>query len=447
MTTRDIIVTPLLIILVFLVTILSYHRTTDRVTRKYFYPALIIKIIGAVALGFIYQFYYQSGDTFTFFNQGSYYIWKAFQDSPAKGLSLIFSQAGHYSVNTYEYASKITFFRDPSSFFVIRVAGILDLITFHTYSSTAILFAIFSFTGSWAMYSVFYRMFPRLHLQLALAIFFIPSVFFWGSGLMKDSLTFGALGWATYAFIKIFIRRESILTSALILLISFYIIYEVKIYILLCYIPSLLIWLYFRYLTVIRNLVLRAMLLPFILAVIVAAGYYSIIKISSENTRYNLSSISETAKATAQWISYVSDTEGGSTYTLGDYDFSPVGMLRKAPMAVWVTLFRPYIWESRNAVMILSALESLFFLLVTLYVLFVSGPINASRIVFTKPIIIFCLIFSLLFSFAVGISTYNFGSLVRYKIPMMPFYMIAMILINYYSKRPKKLRRLDAVEN
>ena len=446
MTSQDIIVTPLLIILLFLVSLIIYQKATDRAIRKYFYPAIVAKILGAIALGCIYQFYYKSGDTFTYFNNGSYYLYKAFLDSPAKGISLLLTRAGHHAVSTYEYSSKITFFNDPSSFFVIRVAGILDLFTFHTYSATAILFSIFSFSGSWAMYKGFYRMFPRLHFQLALAIFFIPSVFFWGSGLMKDSLTFGALGWATYAFIQIFIKRESVITNVLILLLSFYIIYVVKIYILLCFIPSLLVWLYIKYISFIRNLVLRIMLLPFILSLIVVAGYFSIIRISAENTRYNLNSISETAEATARWISYVSEIEGGSTYNLGDYDFSPSGMARKSYKAIWVTLFRPYLWESHNAVMIISALESLAFLAITLYVFFRSGLLRLSRILISKPVVIFCLVFSLSFSFAVGISTYNFGSLARYKIPMMPFYMIAMILIYYYSKRPKKLVKLEPAE-
>ncbi len=446
MTARDIIVTPLLIIIIFLVTFFLRRRFTDRNTAPYFYPALAVKILGAIALGFIYQYYYQSGDTFTYFNEGSYYIWKAFMDSPLKGLSLVFGNAGHITESTYEYASKIVFFSDPSSYFVIRIAGIFDLLTFHTYSATAILFALYSFAGAWAMYTAFYRIFPRLHLQLALAIFFIPSVFFWGSGLMKDSLTLGAVSWATYAFINIFIEKRSVITNVIIILIAFYILFVVKIYILLCLVPSLFAWLYFEYITSIRNIVARVMLLPVILGIAVFAGYYSIIKISSENSRYNISSISQTAEATARWISYVSEREGGSTYTLGDYDYSPRGMLEKSYKAVWVTLFRPYLWESKNPVMIFSALESLSFLLFTLFVFFRSGPLNVVRIISTKPVVVFCLLFAVTFSFAVGISTYNFGSLVRYKIPMMSFYILAMFLIYYYSNRPRKLLRLEAVE-
>ena len=39
------------------------------------------------------------------------------------------------------------------------------------------------------------------------------------------------------------------------------------------------------------------------------------------------------------------------------------------------------------------------------------------------------LIFSLVFAFAVGLSAYNFGALARFKIPALPFYFIALIIL------------------
>jgi hypothetical protein len=50
------------------------------------------------------------------------------------------------------------------------------------------------------------------------------------------------------------------------------------------------------------------------------------------------------------------------------------------------------------------------------------------------PYVLFCLVFSLIFAFAVGISSYNFGALSRYKIPCLPFYG-AFILILYHHKK------------
>ena len=63
---------------------------------------------------------------------------------------------------------------------VIKIAAVLDIFTFATYSATAVLFAVLSFSGMWVLFLAFYRIKPAMHLALAIAIFFIPSVFFWG---------------------------------------------------------------------------------------------------------------------------------------------------------------------------------------------------------------------------------------------------------------------------
>ena len=437
MNLQDLIVTPIVLILVYILAFLIRERVTDGVNRKYFVPGLTLKILGAISLGLIYQFYYKGGDTFNYFNRGSKYIWEAFRDSPVKGLQLMFAN-GEYNPETFKYASEIIYYNDLPSYFVVRVASLFDLITFHTYSATAVLFAVFSFSGLWAMYTVFYRMMPKMHLQLAIAIFFIPSVFFWGSGILKDTLTLGAMGWGIYAFSQIFFFRRNFLWGSLLLILSFFIIYKIKIYILLCLVPALMIWFYLSSIGKIRNLVLKTMILPFTVIFLVIGGYYSVKFIGEENHRYNLERLSFTAESTARWLSYVSEKQEGSGYTLGDFDYSTTGILRKTPAAIWVTLFRPYLWEAKNLVMFLSAIESLLLLIFTFYTM---GSIIAKRrlaVLVSNPIVVFCMIYSLTFAFAIGLSTYNFGTLVRYKIPMLPFYLIAMFVLLSYSKRRRK---------
>jgi hypothetical protein len=92
----------------------------------------------------------------------------------------------------------------------------------------------------------------------------------------------------------------------------------------------------------------------------------------------------------------------------------------------------------------LSALESLALLALTFFVM-----IRARSRLFAalkNPTVLFCLVFSITFAFAVGISTFNFGTLARYKIPMMPFYALAIVYILYYSNKAKKLDVLDTTE-
>ena len=442
---KDLFITPIYIALIYALAYFIRPGVTDEYNKRYFIPGLTLKIIGALALGIIYQFYYGGGDTFTYFNLGSKYIWQAFFDDPVVALKLAFA-GSEYAGDTFQYASKIYTYGDFSSYFVVRIAGILDILTYHTYSSTAILFATMSFSGLWAMYHVFYRMFPKLHFKLAIAIFFIPSVFFWGSGILKDTITLGALGWATYGIYYLAIARKHLIPSAFILLLSIYTIYTIKIYILLCFLPAAILWVAYMRMEKVRNLVLKIMIAPLVIGVAAVGGYYSIAKVAEDNPRYNLETITTTAEETARWIHYVSEREQGSAYTLGDFDYSPAGILRKFPLAVWVTFYRPYLWESHNIVMLLSALESFALLLFTIYVLYKVKFGRAVKLIASRPILTFCFLFSIIFAFAVGVTTYNFGTLVRYKIPMYPYFVTGLFILLSYAKRDKNRSALESAE-
>lgn len=442
MTLQDLVITPLYLILIYFLAFVIRDKVTDKTTIKYFIPGLTLKIIGAITLGLIYQFYYGGGDTFNYFDN-SKHIWEAFKDAPTKAFQLIFSDGTHAPA-TFKYSSRMYFFRDSSSYFVIRVAGLFDIFTLHTYSATAVLFACFSFSGLWAMYLAFYRFFRKLHFEFAVAIFFIPSVFFWGSGIMKDTLTLGALAWAFYALTQLFFFRSKIILNMLILVVASWMIYAIKIYILLCFLPAAILWLFLAWRKKMRSSVLRIMLTPLMISLAALLCYYAIVLVGEDNKRYSIETLSETAEITATYLYYVSEMQGGSGYTLGDFDYSAWGMIRKFPLAVNVTLFRPYLWEAKNIIMLFSAVESLALFIFSLYVLIKSKFLF--KIKNLDPIIVFCLFFSITFAFAVGFSTYNFGSLVRYKIPMVPFYLAGLFIISYFSNKPKKLSLLDKME-
>jgi hypothetical protein len=436
MEVKDLLVTPILLLLIYAGLYIFKPAFTNNDTRKYFIPGFTLKVLGAIMVGVIYQFYYKGGDTFTYFTNGSRHIWEAFLHDPAIGIKLIFA-GREYDPETYLYARRIYTYGDIPSYFVVRVSAVFGLLTFHTYSAVAVLFALMSFTGVWALYSVFYKIKPHMHYELAIACLFIPSVFFWGSGILKDSLTLGAVGWMTWGIYRIFVEKKNVVASGLLVLVGFYIVYIVKIYILLCFLPAAMLWISMQYLKSIHNIVIRWAIAPMILMVAAGGGYYAVVKVGEENARYNIESIASTAEATARWIHFVSERDGGSGYTLGDYDYSPAGVLRKTPAAIWVSLYRPYLWEVKNPVMLMSALESVSFLVFTLWILFRGGHKYLSN-VFSEPLVAFCLVFAISFAFAVGLTTYNFGSLVRYKIPMLPFFATALFIIHYKVKSARK---------
>lgn len=422
---RDFIVTPILIILIYVVAYIVRPYVTTTVTRRYFLPALTVRIFGALLLGVLYQFYYGGGDTFNYHTLGSRVIWEAIMKNPSDGFSLLFS-SGEDPLLAFGYSSRILFYGDPSSYFIVRIATFFDLFTFSTYSATAVLFAVVSFVGMWLFFKAFVSTFPHLHKWIALAILFVPSVIFWGSGILKDSIVLACIGIMTYCVKELFIDRNIKVTTILWMALCVIVTYKVKIYVLLCFLPAALLWIYASAFLKIQSLVLRGLLTPFLIILLGVSGYYAVLK-TGDDSRYSIEKLAQTAQTTAYDIGFYTGKNAGSGYSLGELDGSFTGMIKLAPAAINVSLFRPYVWEVRNPLMVLSALESLLLLIFTVYILF------KKRMFFFKalsnPHILFCMTFSLTFAFAVGVSTFNFGTLARYKIPLLPFYTLALILI------------------
>jgi len=118
--------------------------------------------------------------------------------------------------------------------------------------------------------------------------------------------------------------------------------------------------------------------------------------------------------------------------------------VKVAPQAVIVSLFRPFLFEARNPVMLLSALEASFFLYLTIALLFRTGIVKSFQLIASQPILTFCFIFSIVLAIGVGTNSGNFGTLVRYKIPLMPFYLSALFIMRQLQLTQKaRFRRTN----
>lgn len=363
-------------------------------------------------------------------------------DSPTVGFKLLFPT--NDQVGVYKYSSKIPFFYDTQSYFLIRIAAVLDLITFSSYTGTAVLFSLFGFAGAWALFITFYRRYPTLSFSIALCTLFIPSVVFWGSGILKDTIVISALGLATYSIDILFIERNWRWKIFFLLIISIILILKIKLFILQAYIPATLCWVFYQQIVATPSMVLRVLIFPLIIFSAIFVGYWSVVKIGEGNTKYSVDNIAKTAKITAYDIGFYTGRDAGSGYSLGELDGTFSGMIGKAPQAINVTLFRPYLWEVKNPLMFISSLESTLIFTLSLYILFSIRMRIFSAL--NNPDILFMMVFSTILAFAVGITSYNFGTLARYKIPLMPYFTLALLLI-YYENKDRKLSLFEPTEN
>lgn len=443
---QDLFITPFYLALFYALAYAIRPKVTNIYTKKYFIPALTLKFIGAIALGIIYQFYYGGGDTFNY-HYHSNIIHEAFSDSFITGLKVLTA-----SKNTPEisrYTIRMFWFGvgggDNTEFFVVRIAAFLGLFCFNCYSVVALLFALISFTGVWAMYIVFVRLYPAAYKQLAIASFFLPSVFFWGSGLMKDSLCLGALGWVFYGFYYGLILKRNILRAVVLGGFGAYLLIMIKVYILMSFLAPASLWVFNENSQRINNALLRSLLKPFFILLGILVGYFGSVNLTKGDERFDVEKIGERSRITQQAL-YSRTKDKGSAYDIGKLDGSLGSIINVAPQAIFVTLYRPFIWEARNPIMLLSAIESLWFTWFTVSILLRAGLARSLRLISARPVLPFCLIFTLIFAVGVGVNSGNFGTLVRYKIPLMPFYLSALyILYAEATRKTQPVRTLTTV--
>lgn len=435
---KDFILLPIYLFIIYIIAFQKRNRkySVKDPLHNYYIPALSVKLFGAVALGMVYQYYYNGGgDTAQYF-YNSKLIAGYFSTDLSSFIDLVFKP----TISTWNLRRQIqwgdvSFAFSESNYFPIRIMAFLQLMTISSYLPSALIMAAISFTGVWKAYTVFVHMFPSLHKQFAIAFLFMPSVVFWGSGILKDTITLTALCWLFFASYRLFILHIKFINSIFTICIAIFVIIMVKPYIALAFLPSLIFWIFFQYRSTIRSAYLRVMILPFMLLVIAAAGYFIVNAIGETNKKFQLENLASNA---ATLNANLQSKEGASIDIGVPVNPTPLQMIKLAPLAIITAIFRPFIWEVRSPIMMVSSLEGLYIMYIVSLVVIRNGVGGMFKVIAGIPLVTFCLIFGIIFSFAVGFSTSNFGSLVRYEIPAIPFLVAGLFIILDKGKKQTK---------
>lgn len=399
--------------------------------QDYFMKGLALKLLCGLGFGLVFVYYYGGGDTTMYF-QGASYAYKQVVNGP-HGFDVFFNS------DLMPHGSK-----KAATTFTQQFAGAVNLLSFNSFWSCTLLFSALSFIGLWLLFQSFVRQFPKLHKQLAIATLFVPGVVFWSSGIMKDSICMLFVGVIVYSIQNIFLYNQNKIKSIILLLIGFHVLITLKAYIALALIVAIAVYAILALKSRIKNTAVKVLVVPVFAIIIMGSAILSMRKIGESLQRYSLENIVETAQVYQGYHSRTSiagrgsSRRTGSAYSLGEINFnSPLNLASKFPLAINVTFFRPYIWEVRNPVMMLSAIESMAILYFMIMVIRRAGIGNFFKIIVTNKEVLFCLTFALIFGFAVGFTTYNFGSLVRYKTPCIPFFLVGLVLINSFSQKDR----------
>lgn len=396
--------------------------------RKVFMLGLSAKLSGALAFTLIYIFYYGGGDTIVYYKTALAYTNLLFEN-PTDGIRLLF---GDNSIENFSLFNSDTgypvrhIFNDSATLMVSKIAVPFLLLSFKSYLISSLVMSFVSYLALWRLYGLFKYLTNNKRIS-ALSTLFIPSILFWGSGISKDTITFAATCYFVYGAYWIVIRKRIKWSVVLLSVLSLWLIITIKPYIFLVLFPGTLVWVFFNYIQAIKNRFVRVSAVPIILGMSILIIAFTLNSISDVLGEYSTENIMR--KAIVAQEDLKQDYYGGNTFDIGKIEPTTIGVLSKFPIATFFGFYGPTLAHVNNIVMLFSALENTLLLLLTLAIFTLRNPIKTIKRLIGEPFLAFCLLFSILFAFGIGLSSPNFGALVRFKIPLLPFFLILLLSI------------------
>jgi len=410
----------------------------DPELRKYFFTSFFLHMLGAVAYALMVQYYYGYGDSFVFYYGSDFLSTQVAQDPG--NIKYFFKSASEVKawydteVGDLSYAG---YFGIASNLFIMKISAVLSLFSFNKYLIITLFFGLFSFAGLWKLFLVFKDVNKGRELKLlAWTVLYVPSIWFWGSGLIKDSICIGCIGFIIHFSYKLFIKKEFSVKRIIALALLVYAVWIIKSYIIITLAVGLSVFIFYKFVTPFKNIVIRAFIITaFLFGVVIVAfitNFSNQVQLLAEESMVQIDSFQRNYSAVEN-----EDERSRANLAVKELDLTIEGMIIHSPVAVFTCLFRPFVWESRKVFILLGALESLLLLCCTLYVMIKLKFFGFFTEIFKNPFILVSFLISIFFALIIGFTTYNFGTMARYKIILLPFYFFTLVSL-YSASLDKK---------
>jgi len=427
-------------ILVLLTTYFIAFRLKDKISSptipfNYFLLSLSSKFIGAITFVLLSIFYYKSGDTFLYFE---------IAEELRNHLFTNFSETVHLLITPYDGLEKLAYhplqvyhyhIERSTTWVFSRIVFFFNLISFGSYLVSSLLMGLVSFLGLWLGYKSINHLYPTTSKLMLIPFFGIPTALIWSSGILKDTLLMGIIGWLLFIGVQLFIKKKAMILNSLSFIVCLLLLISLKPILVITFIPCFIFWGMLHFTSVIKNINQRFLFRIGFVTLI----FTSIVTISNqlpETSKYKFD------KLTLTLITYQLDhsrNKGANTnYSLGAIKYNNLSIAKKIPKAINVTFFRPYLWESKNLPSLFAALESLTLLLSVIFVL-LKTKLSFFKNLFSDKNMLFFFFFAILYATISGLTAYNFGALSRFKIPAILFLGIGFVIsLNIHNNKSFK---------
>jgi len=392
------------------------------------------RILGGVFVYYFYLFYYGGGDVVNYVKDSiGFFTFSTLHFST-------FIRYLIYSISNQNFCDY--FFYNPEFYFYwselrLRISYMFD---FHS-EMVAVLYLPFIFLGLGgylpslvvfnAIYAVYLAKFIRNYLRfngLNISGYYylicnLPSFLIWTGAPLKESF---ALLFMIYAAQNLFGEVFS-LYRLLVSLLAIYLTYIVKPYLGVPFLVVFIIAYLMKNKTLFSKDIFYSMIYSLIFTVFFfISGYFSL-RLAEKTGKYSPDRVLDQAYLIYMDLQY-NETyytqTGGSVYDLGPLEPTLSSFLSKFPLATFTALFRPFLTEGRKSMIFLASLEATTLLILFIYLSVRHNVFKILRYIYKEKASFYFFISSIFILSFIGLTSGNFGNLVRYRVPPYFFFWI-----------------------
>ncbi len=461
----------------------------EGISRRAIQGVFILKILFGILLYLVYTFYYtdrSTADIYKYFDD-SKVMFDALFTKPQDYFQMLFGIGNDTPYFDVYYNQMNHWYREydsnlyNDSHTIIRFNAVIRLLSMGVYNVHTVFMCFLSLLGLTAIYKTFIPVMRKKNLLLFGAVFLIPSVLFWGSGVLKEGLLFFGLGFLAYYSHKV-ISGEWNLKNIFWILFSIALLALTKFYVAIAIIPALIAN-YWIEKTSTKNVLMKYIASYTVLfsaglfatnslqvlvqkqkdfinlanggtylqritdektdTVYIASGLHEQMDINRKTKEVEITGKIDYCKVwtngkLGEETEFVGaknfkETEyrllldygkTGSTIEIQKLEANILSFLKATPKALYNTFFRPFFFESFSPFILMAGFENLFIILLT-----IAAIIFADKKVLNEKLFWLCVFFTLVIFALTGLITPVIGAIVRYKIAALPLLLIALFML------------------
>jgi len=282
--------------------------------------------------------------------------------------------------------------------------------------------------GLFALFKAVVDYFPEKETLLKWCIFFYPSILFWSSGVLKEPILLFSLGFIILSLLNI-TNNKSSYKDFFILVIALLVLFYIKFYILFAFLPLLIPFF------INKKRKIKFQIISYLISIIV----FTAIGISIELIFPSIDLLDLLDKKQQSFITMAEFQGAGSYFEITNIEPNIFSIINAIPEGILNCFVRPLPWNVSSLIQIPPIIENLTIIMLLSISLYHIMYLKSFKKITSTNFILLCIFFTLLTFIIIGITTPISGTLVRYKVPALPFLtLIILMLINTNSL--KKIR-------